>query len=121
MISFRRFCDSQQSPAKAKFWKMKIYDQNYNWYLDVHMSFLLLLLNFFSYFYLIKMKNLPHSKPYFGLFFWSLKFIKTLFTYFYHKIKLKLSIDGTLSPNYYFHFQEIKSKKSAYGYLFTSN
>ena len=52
----------------------------------------------FSYFYLIKMKNLPHSKPYFGL-FWPLKLIKTLFTYFYHKIKPKPSIDGTLSPN----------------------
>ena len=35
---FRRFCDSQGSPAKAKFWKMKIYDYNYNWYLGVHMG-----------------------------------------------------------------------------------
>ena len=26
MVSFRRFCDFQRSPAKAKFWKMKIYD-----------------------------------------------------------------------------------------------
>ena len=44
------------------------------------------------------MKNPPHSKPYFGL-FWPLKLIKTLFTYFNHKIKPKPSIDGTLSPN----------------------
>jgi hypothetical protein len=47
------------------------------------------------------MKNFPHSKPYFGL-FWPLKLIKTLFTYFNHKIKPKPSLDGTLSPNIFF-------------------
>ena len=32
-------------------------------------------------------------------FFWPFKLIKTLFTYFNHKIKPKTSPDGTLSPN----------------------
>jgi hypothetical protein len=32
-------------------------------------------------------------------FFWPLKLIKTLFTYFNDKIKPKPSPDGTLSPN----------------------
>ena len=31
--------------------------------------------------------------------FWHLKLIKTLFTYFNHKIKPKPSPNGTLSPN----------------------
>ena len=49
----------------------------------------------FSNFYLIKMK-----KPQLILaFFWPLKLIKTLFTYFNHKIMPKPSLDGTLSPN----------------------
>ena len=52
----------------------------------------------FYYFYLIKMKN--HPLPSLILdFFWPAELIKTLFTYFNHKIKPKPSLDGTLSPN----------------------
>ena len=94
MISFRRFCDSQGSPGKSKFWKMKMYCLNYNLFLAVHGGILQLLLEIFSCFYLIKMMN-----PQLILaFFWRLKLIKTLFTYFNDKIKPKPSPDGTLSP-----------------------
>jgi hypothetical protein len=54
--------------------------------------------DFFSYFYLIKMKNPTLSKPLFGLFV----VIKTLFTYFNHKIKSKSSLDGNMKPTIFF-------------------
>ena len=98
MIPFRRFCDSQWSSAKSKFWK------NENLWLKLHFVFrcasrlLAASPGNFSYFYLEKMKNSPLSKPYFRL-FWPAKLIKTLFDYFNHKIKPKPSLDGTLSPN----------------------
>ena len=39
--------------------------------------------------------------------FWHLKLIKTLFTYFNHKIKSKPSLNGTISPKHYFLFRAL--------------